>query len=87
MSEKLELTNFVGGEHTDTVDGRRMDLVDPATGEVFASAPVSAAQDVDRAYTVAAGLSTHDHALLSAPVAAAHGLDLVDPIPLLGGSS
>src|SRR3712207_6872495 len=32
-----------------------MDLVDPATGEVFASAPVSAAEDVDRAYTAAAG--------------------------------
>ena len=54
MSEKLELKNFVGGEHTDTTDGRRMDLVDPSTGEVFASAPVSSAEDVDRAYRVAA---------------------------------
>ena len=36
MSEKLELRNFVGGEHADTADGRRMDLVDPTTGEVFA---------------------------------------------------
>ncbi len=40
MSEKLELRNFVGGEHVDATDGRRMDLVDPATGEVLASAPV-----------------------------------------------
>src|SRR5215213_3132855 len=31
-----------------------MDLVDPATGEVFASAPVSGAEDVDRAYRTAA---------------------------------
>jgi betaine-aldehyde dehydrogenase len=31
-----------------------MDLVDPATGEVFASAPVSGAEDVDRAYSAAA---------------------------------
>src|SRR3954466_12770706 len=31
-----------------------MDLVDPSTGEVFASAPVSGAEDVDRAYRVAA---------------------------------
>src|SRR3712207_7907003 len=54
MSEKLELRNFVGGEYADTTDGRRMDLVDPATGEVFASAPVSSAEDVDRAYRVAA---------------------------------
>ena len=55
MSEKLELKNFVGGEHADTADGRRMDLVDPSTGEVFASAPVSGPEDVDRAYRVAAG--------------------------------
>jgi betaine-aldehyde dehydrogenase len=53
MSEKLQLRNFVGGEHTDTADGRRMDLVDPSTGEVFGSAPVSGPQDVDRAYAAA----------------------------------
>src|SRR3712207_8866689 len=55
MSEKLELRNFVGGEPVDATDGRRMDLVDPATAEVFASAPVSGAEDVDRAYAAAAG--------------------------------
>jgi betaine-aldehyde dehydrogenase len=54
VSDKLELRNFVGGEHVDATDGRRADLVDPATGEVFASAPVSSAEDVDRAYTAAA---------------------------------
>src|SRR3712207_9364862 len=54
VSEKPELRNFVGGEHVDATDGRRADLVDPATGEVFASAPVSSAADVDRAYTAAA---------------------------------
>src|SRR5215212_3583316 len=31
-----------------------MDLVDPATGEVFGSAPLSGAEDVDRAYAAAA---------------------------------
>src|SRR5215212_4659750 len=30
-----------------------MDLVDPATGEVFGSAPMSGAEDVDRAYAAA----------------------------------
>jgi betaine-aldehyde dehydrogenase len=54
VSEKLELRNVVGGEHADTVDGHRMDLVDPSTGEVFASAPVSGPEDVDRAYRAAA---------------------------------
>ena len=54
MTEQRVLQNFVGGERVDTTDGRRMDLVDPATGEVFASAPVSGAEDVDRAYRTAA---------------------------------
>ncbi|NEK58472.1 gamma-aminobutyraldehyde dehydrogenase [Geodermatophilus sabuli] len=54
MSEELELRNVVGGEHVDTADGHRTDLVDPSTGEVFASAPVSGAEDVDRAYRAAA---------------------------------
>src|SRR4029450_3540532 len=48
------LRNFVGGEHVDTADGHRMDLVDPATGEAFGTAPVSGAEDVDRAYRAAA---------------------------------
>src|SRR4051812_20432398 len=54
VTEKLELRNFVGGEHVDATDGRRSDLVDPATGEVFATAPVSTAEDLDRAYRAAA---------------------------------
>jgi betaine-aldehyde dehydrogenase len=54
VTEKLELRNFVGGEHVDATDGRRSDLVDPASGEVFATAPVSTAEDVDRAYRAAA---------------------------------
>jgi betaine-aldehyde dehydrogenase len=54
VTEKLELRNFVGGEHVDTADGHRMDLVDPSTGEVFASAPVSGPEDVGRAYRAAA---------------------------------
>jgi betaine-aldehyde dehydrogenase len=54
VTEKLALLNFVGGEHVDTADGHRMDLVDPSTGEVFASAPVSGPEDVGRAYRAAA---------------------------------
>ena len=53
MSEKTVLRNFVGGEHVDTAEGRRADLVDPSTGEVFGSAPVSGPEDVDRAYAAA----------------------------------
>ncbi|MDQ6936777.1 MAG: gamma-aminobutyraldehyde dehydrogenase [Actinomycetota bacterium] len=46
--------NFVNGELVEAVGGQRADLVDPSTGEVFASAPVSAREDVDRAYAAAA---------------------------------
>jgi betaine-aldehyde dehydrogenase len=53
VSDPQVLRNFVGGEHVDTAEGRRADLVDPSTGEVFGSAPVSGAEDVDRAYAAA----------------------------------
>jgi betaine-aldehyde dehydrogenase len=53
VTDKQSYRNFVGGEHVDTVDGRTADLVDPATGEVFATAPVSGPEDVDRAYKAA----------------------------------
>ena len=46
--------NFINGELVDAADGRRADLTDPATGEVFASAPISGEEDVDTAYRAAA---------------------------------
>ena len=48
------LRNFVDGEYVDTVAGRTSELVDPSTGEAFASAPVSGSPDVDRAMEAAA---------------------------------
>ncbi len=33
--------NFIDGKSTEAAEGRRADLVDPSTGEVFGSAPVS----------------------------------------------
>ena len=53
MDTKSKLQNFVGGEHVDPADGRLYDLVNPATGEVFAQAPMSGKADVDRAFEVA----------------------------------
>ena len=53
VSEKTVLRNVVAGEHVDAVDGRSMDLVDPSTGEVFGTAPMSGPEDVDRAYGAA----------------------------------
>ncbi|MEU4688771.1 gamma-aminobutyraldehyde dehydrogenase [Actinoplanes sp. NPDC023714] len=54
MSAKTVLHNFVAGEAVAPAEGRYEDLIDPATGEVFASAPVSGAADVDRAMQAAA---------------------------------
>ncbi len=44
------IRNFVNGESVDSVSGQTSDLVNPTTGEVFAQAVVSNAEDVDRAY-------------------------------------
>jgi betaine-aldehyde dehydrogenase len=53
VTKKREVQNFVGGEHVDSADGRLHDLVNPATGEAFASAPLSGKADVDKAFEVA----------------------------------
>jgi betaine-aldehyde dehydrogenase len=54
MSEKRVLRNFIDGTHTDPADGGYTDVVDPSTGEVFASAPLSGPADVDHAMRAAA---------------------------------
>lgn len=46
------LRNFVGGEFVDH-DGPTAEIVNPATGQAYATAPVSGAADVDRAYAAA----------------------------------
>jgi betaine-aldehyde dehydrogenase len=48
------LQNFVNGEHVDAVDGPTADVVNPATGQPYATAPVSGAGDVDAAMAAAA---------------------------------
>jgi betaine-aldehyde dehydrogenase len=48
------LRNFVDGEYREASSDTRSDIVNPATGEVVASAPVSNEADVDAAYSAAA---------------------------------
>jgi len=48
------LRNFVNGQHTDAADGATIDLVDPSTGDVFATSPRSGQADVDSACRAAA---------------------------------
>ncbi|MGH3741926.1 MAG: gamma-aminobutyraldehyde dehydrogenase, partial [Micromonosporaceae bacterium] len=49
MNEKRILRNFIDGAYVEPVEGQHADLVNPATGEVFAASPISSAQDVDKA--------------------------------------
>ena len=53
MSDKQVFRNFVNGEHSDSADGRTLDLVNPATGEVYATSPLSGQSDVDAAVAAA----------------------------------
>ncbi len=45
--------NVIDGESVDSASGATYDVVDPTTGEVYATAPASDAEDVDRAYRAA----------------------------------
>jgi betaine-aldehyde dehydrogenase len=46
--------NFINGEHVDAADGRTTAVVNPATGEQYATAPLSGAADIDAAMRAAA---------------------------------
>jgi betaine-aldehyde dehydrogenase len=48
-----KLQNFINGEFVDPVDGQTEDVINPSTGEAIAQAPVSTAEDVDRAVAAA----------------------------------
>ncbi|MEV6305965.1 aminobutyraldehyde dehydrogenase [Actinoplanes sp. NPDC051861] len=48
------LRNFVNGSFADTEDGITSPVVDPSTGETYASAPVSSERDVEAAVAAAA---------------------------------
>ena len=45
--------NFIGGEWVDPAEGRTEDVINPATGEAIAQAPLSTAPDVDKAVAAA----------------------------------
>ncbi len=54
MSEKKAFHNIIGGQVQASSSGAVMDVINPSTGEVYASAPNSDSEDVDRAFTAAA---------------------------------
>jgi betaine-aldehyde dehydrogenase len=45
-----EISNFIHGKRVAAADGQTTDLVDPSTGDVYATAPVSRDADVDAAF-------------------------------------
>jgi betaine-aldehyde dehydrogenase len=49
-----DLRNFINGQWTDLSYDKKADLINPSTGEVFATAPVSGADEVDAAFGAAA---------------------------------
>ncbi|MCX4957783.1 gamma-aminobutyraldehyde dehydrogenase [Streptomyces virginiae] len=53
-TELRRLRNYIGGEFKDAADGRTTEVVNPATGEVYATAPLSGQADVDAAMAAAA---------------------------------
>jgi betaine-aldehyde dehydrogenase len=46
--------NVINGELVESASGETYDVVDPTTGEVYAQAPMSGPEDIDRAYAAAA---------------------------------
>ena len=47
--------NFIGGEWVDPAEGQTEEVINPATGEAIAHAPLSTAPDVDKAVAAARG--------------------------------
>lgn len=55
MSTELRrLRNYIDGEFRDAADGRTTEVVNPVTGEAYATAPLSGPADVDAAMAAAA---------------------------------
>ncbi len=55
MSSGLRvLRNFINGEFTDAADGVTSEVINPSTGQAYATAPVSGPADLDTAFAAAA---------------------------------
>jgi betaine-aldehyde dehydrogenase len=52
---KTKLRNFIGGKTVEPAEGKMEEVVNPATGEVIAEAPLSTKVDVDAAVAAAKG--------------------------------
>lgn len=48
-SDKQQILNFIGGKDRPANSGATSDIIDPSSGEVYATAPLSDASDIDEA--------------------------------------
>ncbi|MCX2954544.1 gamma-aminobutyraldehyde dehydrogenase [Lentzea sp. NEAU-D7] len=53
MPDKKVFYNVVNGERVEAADGSTLDVVNPATGQVYATSPLSGKSDVDNAFAAA----------------------------------
>ncbi|WP_457207604.1 aldehyde dehydrogenase family protein, partial [Nocardioides sp. P5_C9_2] len=53
QSDQQTFRNVIDGAPVDSASGETYEVVDPSTGEVYARAPLSGAEDIDRAYAAA----------------------------------
>ncbi|MFI5805482.1 gamma-aminobutyraldehyde dehydrogenase [Streptomyces sp. NPDC051561] len=53
-TELRRLRNYIAGEFRDAADGRTTEVINPVTGEAYATAPLSGQEDVDAAMKAAA---------------------------------
>ena len=54
MTQRRTLRNFVDGQYVDAAGESTSELINPSTGQVVATAPISSQEDVDAAYASAA---------------------------------
>ncbi|HEX3206308.1 MAG TPA: aldehyde dehydrogenase family protein, partial [Propionibacteriaceae bacterium] len=54
MTDKKVLSNIIDGEERASASGDVLDIINPSTGEVYATSPNSGAEDVDAAFQAAA---------------------------------
>jgi betaine-aldehyde dehydrogenase len=54
VPDKIAFHNVIDGQLRDAADGRLLDIVDPVSGTVYATSPLSGESDVDAALTAAA---------------------------------
>ncbi|HEX6326753.1 MAG TPA: gamma-aminobutyraldehyde dehydrogenase [Jiangellaceae bacterium] len=54
MGDKRAVRNFINNEAVESESGATSDLINPTTGEVYATAPLSGPEDVDKAMRAAA---------------------------------